>query len=553
MIENSGSIVGGRGGSSNIGSGNGGAGISGSDLTIVNSGQITGGSGGTGANSGENGSAIDLTGGSNTLTLDTGSVITGNITLADSTAEGATALLIVGRVAENRAINGGLAVGRLASVALAGQPIEFSGQVSFAEGTALTLGAGVSLKADSLSIEEGASLNANITHWDQHDIMLVETVNGISGAFSFNNALVAGMSQPDFAYINAGDRTIKYSLYWNGLDSDAHGTFTLDEGRTFSLGVDLADNTVHTNTLWDGKSLTKAGKGTLVLSVENTYTGSTHIHEGTLKTTASNAFANTSGVTIDEGGTLNLNGNSQTVNTLDNGGTLLIDDYGVPPASPLSVTLTGDVTNSGNIVLNNSDTSAGNTLTIDGDYVGNGGSLSLGTVLGGDSSLTDKLVVTGSATGTTYVSVSNENGSGSLVHEGIKIVETGSTTSDAFVQRGRIVAGSYEYYVKQGTASGEDLNSWYLTSLIHSPNPDESGNSNDSVHVYRPEGGSYTSNLAAANSLFSTRLHDRCAALAISILLLGEATRPACGCAYRVDTVQDGCLTVKIRRRLTVL
>ncbi|HCL6629967.1 TPA: autotransporter outer membrane beta-barrel domain-containing protein [Citrobacter amalonaticus] len=515
-INNSGSVVGGKGsfGSNGGANGAGGAAISGSNLAIINNHTITGGA--PYRSGGEAGAAISLTGGSNLLTLNTGSAITGDIRLADS----ATTLQIVSNDTENRAINGNLTVGQAASVTLAEQPIEFSGNASFADESSLTLGEGVSLKAASLSVGDNASLNANITHWDMHDILLVETTNGITGAFSYSNALVAGMSQPDFAYINAGSRIIQYSLYWNGLDADAHGTFTLDEGRTFDLGVALADNTAHVNPAWDGKSLTKAGEGTLILSAENTYTGSTYVSEGMLKTTTSNAFANTSGVTVGEEGTLNLNGNSQTVNALDNRGTLLIDDYGVPPSSPLSVMLTGDVTNSGNIILNNSATSAGNTLTINGNYVGNGGNLSLGTVLGGDSSLTDKLVVTGNATGTTYVQVSNENGSGALLHEGIKIIETGSSTADAFVQRGRIVAGSYEYHVKQGTASGSDRNNWYLTSLTDTPDPDDSsdvvnndrpapGDSSDAVHIYRPEAGSYASNLAAANTLFNTRLQDR--------------------------------------------
>ncbi|HGY1227789.1 TPA: autotransporter outer membrane beta-barrel domain-containing protein [Citrobacter farmeri] len=519
-INNSGSVVGGRGsyGSNGGANGAGGAAISGSNLAIINNSAITGGA--PYRSGGEAGAALSLTGGSNLLTLNTGSTITGDVRLADGASDSATTLQIVNNDAANRAINGNLTVGQAASVTLTERPIEFSGNASFAEGASLTLGEGVSLKAASLSVGDNASLNASITRWDMHDILLVETTNGITGAFSYSNALVAGMNQPDFAYINAGSRIIQYSLYWNGLDADAHGTFTLDEGRTFDLGVALADNTAHVNPAWDGKSLTKAGDGTLILSAENTYTGSTYVSEGMLKTTTPNAFANTSGVTVGEEGTLNLNGNSQIVNALDNRGTLLIDDYGVPPSSPLSVMLTGNVTNSGNIILNNSATSAGNTLTIDGDYAGNGGSLSLGTVLGGDSSLTDKLVITGNATGTTYVQVSNENGSGALLHEGIKIIETGSSTAEAFVQRGRIVAGSYEYHVKQGTASGSDSNNWYLTSLTDSPDPDDSsdvvdndrpapGDSSDAVNIYRPEGGSYASNLAAANTLFNTRLQDR--------------------------------------------
>lgn len=517
-ITNSGSIGGGRGSRGYFTDidGAGGAAISGSNLDIVNNSTIVAGASARGVV----GAALDLTGGSTTLTINTGSNITGDIKLADGTSSSATSLHIISNDTADRAISGNLTVGQAASVTLTERPIEFSGNASFADDSSLTLGGGVSLKTASLTVEENASLNANITHWDMQDILLVETTNGITGEFSYSNALVAGISQPDFAYVNAGNRVIKYSLYWNGLDSAAHGTFTLDEGRTFDLGVALADNTEHTNPAWDGKSLTKAGNGTLILSAENTYTGATQISEGMLKTTTANAFAQTSGITIGEEGTLNLNGNSQIVNALDNRGTLLIDDYGVPPSTPLSVMLTGNVTNSGNIILNNSVTSAGNTLTINGDYVGNGGSLSLGTVLGDDSSLTDKLVITGNATGTTYVQVNNENGAGAMLHEGIKIIETGSSTANAFVQRGRIVAGSYDYHVTQGTASGGDTNNWYLTSRVETPEPGDSsdpennappapGEHPDDDHVYRPEGGGYASNLAAANTLFNHRLHDR--------------------------------------------
>lgn len=68
------------------------------------------------------------------------------------------------------------------------------------------------------------------------------------------------------------------------------------------------------------------------------------------------------------------------------------------------------------------------------------------------------------------------------------------------------MAGSYEYRLQQGSASGQDSNSWYLTSRTEgTPGGDEGNNG----QVYRPERGSYAANLAAAGTLFSTRLSDR--------------------------------------------
>ncbi|MDE2166037.1 MAG: autotransporter domain-containing protein [Alphaproteobacteria bacterium] len=83
-LVNSGTITGGNGGAGGAGSGGassgasaaGGAGIYGSNLAITNSGTITGGLGGDGVT---RANAITFTGGANSLTLQAGSTITGNI------------------------------------------------------------------------------------------------------------------------------------------------------------------------------------------------------------------------------------------------------------------------------------------------------------------------------------------------------------------------------------------------------------------------------------------------------------------------------------------
>ena len=94
--------------------------------------------------------------------------------------------------------------------------------------------------------------------------------------------------------------------------------------------------------------------------------------------------------------------------------------------------------------------------------MGNNGNLFLDTVLGDDSSPTDKLVVSGSATGTTYVKVTNEGGTGARTLNGIELITTGSSTDDAFVQSGRIAAGAYDYSLVRGT--GSNSSNWYLSN-----------------------------------------------------------------------------------------
>ncbi|WP_336819913.1 autotransporter outer membrane beta-barrel domain-containing protein, partial [Cedecea sp. MMO-103] len=205
------------------------------------------------------------------------------------------------------------------------------------------------------------------------------------------------------------------------------------------------------------------------------YTGTTTVSRGTLKTGVEDTFASTSGVTVAEGATLNLSGNSQTVTTLNNSGTVLINDTGAD-ALPKAVTLYGDMINSGLVMINNGATNAGQTLAVEGDWTGNGGTVSLGTVLGGDDSLTDKLTISGNASGTTYIRVANEGGIGAQTLEGIEVISTGNSASGAFIQKGRIVAGSYEYHLQQGTPSGMNNNNWYLTSQSENNNGNNGNN-----------------------------------------------------------------------------
>ncbi|MFP3340519.1 autotransporter outer membrane beta-barrel domain-containing protein, partial [Micrococcus sp. SIMBA_131] len=73
------------------------------------------------------------------------------------------------------------------------------------------------------------------------------------------------------------------------------------------------------------------------------------------------------------------------------------------------------------------------TFTITGDYFGDGGNLSLNTVLGDDASPSDKLVIAeGTATGSTGIFIVNLGGSGgATVQDGIMVVEAtgGGTTA----------------------------------------------------------------------------------------------------------------------------
>lgn len=129
-----------------------------------------------------------------------------------------------------------------------------------------------------------------------------------------------------------------------------------------------------------------------------------------------------------------------------------------------------NVTNAGRIDLTNGAAGA-NAFTIAGNYVGNGGTVFLQTVLGGDGSPSDKLVISGgTASGTTGLSVLNLGGAGAATtQDGILVVQTingGTTAANAFGLDGAVAAGAYEYFLFHGGNSAGTENNWYLRSTL---------------------------------------------------------------------------------------
>ena len=109
------------------------------------------------------------------------------------------------------------------------------------------------------------------------------------------------------------------------------------------------------------------------------------------------------------------------------------------------------------------------TLTINGNYFGQGGTLLIELVLGDDSSPSDKLVVSGGvASGSTPMLVVNVGGTGALTTgNGIPVVEAvngGTTALDAFMLAGRVAAGPYEYVLYRGGLDVGTEADWFLRS-----------------------------------------------------------------------------------------
>ncbi|MDF9832160.1 outer membrane autotransporter protein [Ereboglobus sp. PH5-5] len=122
-------------------------------------------------------------------------------------------------------------------------------------------------------------------------IRILDATSGtIAGNFT-NITGIGGSGLPDYIAIGGqardnGDGTASYyagyRLAWNTL-SGAHGTFTIEEGETFEVDTKLGDRFGPGPADWDGKSLTKLGTGTLILSGSNSFTGTLNIAEGTVQ------------------------------------------------------------------------------------------------------------------------------------------------------------------------------------------------------------------------------------------------------------------------------
>lgn len=210
------------------------------------------------------------------------------------------------------------------------------------------------------------------------------------------------------------------------------------------------------------------GTGSVVFN-HNDYTGT---YEFTPELVGSNAnssyIVNNSGVTVFNrdtsqfighsvinGGVLEVNSILGGDMTINNGGTLT--GIGTVGSTVLNA--------GGTISIGQYNTSTPSTLTINGDYHGNNGTIVFDTVLGNDPSATDKLIITGDTSGSTYVKVNNLGGLGDQTIQGIELINVQGASNGTFTQSGRIVAGAYNYSLVKGDASkGADPNNWYLTS-----------------------------------------------------------------------------------------
>ncbi|WP_448098217.1 autotransporter family protein [Luteibacter yeojuensis] len=227
------------------------------------------------------------------------------------------------------------------------------------------------------------------------------------------------------ALSTSSDVTIARAIALNST-----GTFLPDANTTLTLN----------GTVTGTGGLTQAGAGRLVIPDAKTYTGDTTVDAGTLAINGSI----TSNVMVDAVGTLGGTGN-----------------------------IIGNLTNAGTVAPGNSI----GTLTINGNYIGQGGTLAIEATLDGDASAADRLVITGDTSGTTNVKVTKVGGNGAQTVEGIKIIDVQGASNGTFNLVGdylfhgqqAVVSGAYAYQLyKNGVVTPTD-GDWYLRSSAVPP------------------------------------------------------------------------------------
>ncbi|MFE4110462.1 autotransporter outer membrane beta-barrel domain-containing protein [Kosakonia sp. YIM B13611] len=429
-----------------------------------------------------------------------------------------------------------------------------SGALNFIGGPMAIHGDNTALSAD-ITITSGASVTLDTPRGlgtAGIDNLGFLKFNGASGLFEntlTNNGIVV-LNDSDIQF--TADNT-----YFGGTVEIGDGSqLTVNAANQLSCASIINDGTLRlvTNDDWTVQNsvtgsggLEKGGLGIITLSqAAALYKGETNIRTGGVKFgSPEDPFTlESSHVNIYKDAV--LIGNGAVAGDVTNAGTLSIGTgtanrtAGAGGAAAVSdvLTINGNLNNTGTVQIGaaTSGKAPGNQLVVKGDYQGSNGVINFNTVLADDSAATETLRVEGDTSGTTKVSVNNVGGMGKQTLNGIQLIQVNGHSAGRFTQQGRIVAGAYEYMLVRG--NGQDYAHWFLSNQLQEdlppdppidpedppsepeqpptkpeqpdpdPTPSQPTPPQSTKPVNRPEGGSYTENLAAANRMFAIRLQD---------------------------------------------
>lgn len=236
----------------------------------------------------------------------------------------------------------------------------------------------------------------------------------------------------------------------DGSDNLTVSAATYDGTQPLSGGDDVstADGMIDTLTL---SGLTVTTAGTTLTNWENIVVSGGSLtlsdHALTVGSDPGTGLTVTGGGVLDAGPSLALTGNL----TLASDGSMTTSGGGTGV-----YTISGTLANSGTLSL--MDGAPGDRLEVAGDMSG-GGRIVLDTVLGNDGSASDILVVGGSTSGTTVLSINNVGGTGAQTTNGIMVVQVAGNSAGTFLLESPLTVGNYTYALQKGSDGN-----WYLVS-----------------------------------------------------------------------------------------
>jgi len=321
----------------------------------------------------------------NSLSSGGSPVISGNLVLNDSLTVGGNGVGInytfsgtANTIANGKTLNFAQGSGTTASTyTLSGN---FSGAGGIATSGTTNQTASIKFSSTTSDYSGGTTLNAMGTSVIE---VAADTTAGVgsfgSGAITLNGATLRAGNGADRSLSNAitiaADTTFATQASEKSLTFAGNATLTGNRTLTVNTGTTVAGKALTFSAPVGedaaGRSLTKAGTGTLVFEAANTYTGSTLVTAGTLVVGAAGSLNNSFSVTVSAGATLTNNGTALTPALgLGEGATLA----GSAGFTPSSLTISGDLTGGfSTIVLSSSLAKAGAldfslTNATDGSY-----------------------------------------------------------------------------------------------------------------------------------------------------------------------------------------